>query len=105
MNLIGTYNATRSTEFISRVTAAIVLCSQDVLNDPSRVNTNSWNAAKEVMRVPEHHAWISQIIWKVAANPAVANTVDESGDVKATDQDIFHVVSEAWVEMFPDEVA
>lgn len=105
MNLIGTYNATRSPEFISRVMAAIVLCSQDVLNDPSRVDTNSWNAAKEVMRIPDRHAWLNQIVWKVAANPAVANTVDESGDVKATDQDIFYVVSGAWSEMFPDEVA
>lgn len=105
MNLIGTYKATRSPEFTSRVTAAIVLCSQDVLNDPSRVYTNPWNAAKEVMRIPEHHAWITQVIWKVAADPAVASTVDESGNVKATDQDILHVVSGAWSEMFPDEVA
>lgn len=102
MNLLGTTRATRNEQFVDRVKAAIVLTAQDILNDPDTIGLRRHFAAQGVMEQPDHHMWITQFVWKCAANAAIANTVQSDGTVNATDADIHDVVSGAWDTLFAE---
>lgn len=102
MNLLGTCKAAQNQDFRARVMAAIVLVSSDIIHDdalddgePSKINAHG------VLNNPEHHPWISQLVWRTAANSAIAGLVEEDGTVPSTDADIVYVVTGAWHDIFP----
>lgn len=103
MDLIGSYRAALNEDFRSRVIAAIVITANDIVNDdnisedqPRKIN------AREVLRNPVHHPWVEQFAWRVAVNDAVAKSVNATGRVGASDNDIVYVISGAWNSIFPD---
>ena len=102
MDLMGTYRATRSEDFQARVRAAMVLTAVDITNGDLPQGHPRDVAALRVLQDPESTDLFTRFVWLTAANPAIAASVSNKGEVGATDNDIHYVVSGAWYTLFPD---
>ena len=103
MNLLGTSNAARNTDFQARVQAAVMITALNIINDPGQYMSPRQVFAWQCVNQPEYAARDQRFVWYVAANPAVAGSVQPDGSVNATDTDIHYVVSGAWHTLFPGE--
>ena len=102
MSLAGTATAVESPAFQRRVRVAAFLTALDIINNPAE-GGGKRVAAAEVVARPDQNQHLTRMVWYVAANPTVAASVDSSGNVNASDNDILFVVAGAWAMIFPPD--
>lgn len=91
--LLNVERATRNEDFRSRLQAALVLVSMEVLNANNNDDPRNEMAAS-IIASPTSGVWLTTFLWATAAT--VSGEVDSYGKVTASDEAVLQAVRDVW---------
>lgn len=102
MTFLQSGAAARNETFRLRIQACLFKLAQDVVNEDENADDHHTRISLARAIIIEPAVAVGRFAWLCAANPAIAGTVNDEGDVAAPDGDIEYVCASNWTIVSKD---